>query len=810
MEIVLKVKSLCQLYVTAFLGFAVSCSAPSAWAAPVATTTTLTIYSGANTAVSGGSVDSGTVVLLAATVKAGTAGVSPGLVSFCDASVASCSDIHLLGRAQLFKTDRSAGTAYFAFRPGIGIHTYKAVFAGTPNGATAYASSTSNDVTLTVNGLLPTKTSISGTGNPGNYSLTAIVTGLANATGSAAPSGTVLFPDTSNGNVSIASAPLGTGTEAFSFQNSSNPDTGISPSSVAAADLNNDGLPDLVTADSGSNSLSVLLGNGDGSFRAAAHSPVSTGHNPSFVTIGDFNSDNNTDLAVANYADGTVTILLGNGDGTFAQAANSLVSVGRGPLSIAVGDFSGDGVADLAVANAVDDTVTILLGNGNATFFPAAPIPVSGSSPASVAVADFNGDGNLDLVVAVVGPNDVAIFLGNGNGTFTEAANSPVRVGLTPYSVAVGDFNEDGIPDLVTANDASVDGDPGTATILLGSRDGSFTEASGSPIPVGINPLIVAVGDFNADGKVDLAVSNENDNTVAVLLGNADGTFTQGPPARTSAGQFPLSVAAADFNADGLTDLAVTNTDLMSSTSAMVLLAQITETATATANGVAVTGAGTHIVAAAYSGNTIYDTSTSQTTVGLTEGPAPGFTVGGTAVTIVAGAVSGNTSAITITPSGGFTGNVVLTAAITSSPADAQNPPTLSFGSTSPVTITSIAAGTATLTISTTAAATASLAYPDRREKSSWHAAGGAILACVLLFGIPARRRGWRTTLGAILLSAFLACGVSACGGGGGTGSRGGGTGSSHPGTTPGTYIVTITGTAGATIANGTVTLKVQ
>lgn len=269
------------MFVSAFLNLIVNFGTLQTMALPAPTTTTLTIYSSANTVVSGGSVASGTAVTLAATVKAGTVGVSPGHVNFCDASATSCTDIHLLGTAQLFQTDPAAGIAFFTFRPGIGSHNYKAVFVGTLNGATAYAGSTSDTVPLTVTGAFPTKAAIAGTGSVGNYSLAATVTGLVKASGVAAPSGTVSFPDTSNGNLSIASAALGTGTEAFSFENSSNPTTGISPGSVAVGDFNGDGIPDLVTADAGSNSVTILLGDGDGLFNRRPIAPprqVATPH----------------------------------------------------------------------------------------------------------------------------------------------------------------------------------------------------------------------------------------------------------------------------------------------------------------------------------------------------------------------------------------------------------------------------------------------------------------------------------------------------------------------------------------------------
>ena len=290
------------------------------------------------------------------------------------------------------------------------------------------------------------------------------------------------------------------------------------------------------------------------------------------------------------------------------RASNIPVTVGRGPLSIAVGDLSGDGTADLAVANVTDSTVSILLGNGNGTFTQAtnSPISVAGASPTSVAMGDFNRDGILDVAVAIVGPNDVTILQGNGDGTFTKATGSPVAVGLGPYSVAVGDFNGDGIPDLVTANDASVNGNPGTATILLGRGDGSFAEASGSPIALGMNPLIVAVGDLNSDGKADLAVTNEVDNNVSVLLGNGDGTFTHAAASQTPAGFAPWSLALGDFNGDGDADLAVGNSDLIVGNSVTVYITQITESVTVTASSVSLAGAGTHLVEAEYPGDSIY------------------------------------------------------------------------------------------------------------------------------------------------------------------------------------------------------------
>jgi N-acetylneuraminic acid mutarotase len=187
------------------------------------------------------------------------------------------------------------------------------------------------------------------------------------------------------------------------------------------------------------------------------------------------------------------------------------------------------------------------------------------------------------------------------------------------------------------------------------------------------------------------------------------------------------------------------------------------------------------------------------------------FTVSGVDVSLSKGATSGNTSVITVQPLNGFSGNVALTATVTSSPVGAQYIPTLSFGATTPVNITGTNAGTATLTISTTATTNSALSYP-RRHGVPWYAAGGAALACLLLFGVPARQRSWRTMLGMLMLLAALTASVMACGGGGNGngGGGGGGGGGGIAGTTAGTYTITVTGTSGATTETGTVSLTVQ
>jgi hypothetical protein len=333
-------------------------------------------------------------------------------------------------------------------------------------------------------------------------------------------------------------------------------DTEELKATVPAANIASPGTASVTVVNPGSalisnmGSFSVTPSTPTVTFSNASGSPIAVGTNPNAIAVGDFNGDGKLDLAVSNLNGANVTILLGNGDGTFTPAAAS-PATGVWPCSVAAGDFNGDGKLDLAVANQNSGNVTILLGNGDGTFTPAAASPWAGSAPISVAVGDFNADGKLDLAVANYGSNNVTILLGNGDGSFTPAFPTPAT-GAEPYSVAVGDFNGDGILDLAVANS-----DSNNVTILLGKGDGTFTPAASSPA-TGAEPSSVAVGDFNRDGKLDLAVTNRNDNNATVLLGNGDGTFT---PAASSppAGGDPFEVAVGDFNADGKLDLAVLN-----------------------------------------------------------------------------------------------------------------------------------------------------------------------------------------------------------------------------------------------------------
>ena len=398
-----------------------------------ATSTTLVVTSGGSAVTT---INSGTVATLTASVVAGSSAVKTGLVSFCDASAPYCAGTNLLGTGQL----TSAGTATLSFIPGIGSHNYAAVFAGT----TVYAASTSAVASLAVAGFYPTTTSISQRDSVGSYTLSGTVVG---AGGAISPTGTVSFVDKSNGNAVLGTAVLGSGSTDLSFASRSHSATGKNPAAVAIGDFNKDGILDLAVADAGNGTVTILLGKGNGTFKQAANSPIAVGNNPWSVAVGDFNGDGIPDLAVANFVDNTVSILLGVGDGTFTTG--SLVTVGNAPNAVVAGDFNGDGKADLAVVNSYDSTITILLGNGDGTFKAASSSPIPVPYAYSLAVGDFNGDGIQDLA-AVCNGSDIEILLGNGDGSFNVSYLSWVSPSVS--NVVVGDFNGDGVSDLAVAN----------------------------------------------------------------------------------------------------------------------------------------------------------------------------------------------------------------------------------------------------------------------------------------------------------------------------------------------------------------------
>ncbi|HUA14746.1 MAG TPA: FG-GAP-like repeat-containing protein [Verrucomicrobiae bacterium] len=375
------------------------------------------------------------------------------------------------------------------------------------------------------------------------------------------------------------------------------------PASVALSvgDVNGDGKLDLLVADDCSSSsscsngvLSVLLGNGDGTFQTAVNYG-SGGESPQGIAIADVNGDGKLDVAIANEcasnsdcSSGFVSVLLGNGDGTFQNAVN----VGSGGVyadSVAIGDVNGDGHADLVVANRCNNssnctngTVGVMLGNGDGTFQSALSYASGGLFAQSLALVDLNADGKTDVVVSnqcqsnsgCQYGNSTSVLLGNGDGTFQLSASYASGSndfdemdGPSITKVMVGDVNGDGLPDILLTN--SCDGSSficgsGSVSVFLGYGDGTL-QAGVIYTSAGWDAYGLATADVNGDGKPDILVANEcasntncNNGAMSVMLNNGDGTFQAGSTF-PSGGSDTLWLATGDLNGDGKADVVLTN-----------------------------------------------------------------------------------------------------------------------------------------------------------------------------------------------------------------------------------------------------------
>jgi len=307
--------------------------------------------------------------------------------------------------------------------------------------------------------------------------------------------------------------------------------TGIQPTVVESGDFDGDGFPDLI---SGGTGKVVLMRNEGGVFGPSI--TLGAIAEPTGIAVGDFNGDGRNDVAVA-AADGRVAIFLNKGGDEFVLAG--YFAVGAHPSGVVAADFNGDGIPDLATSNQDDNSISILLGHGDGTFQAATAIP-AGNSPHALFMADFNGDGVPDLATANFGSNDVSILLGDGKGTFRRA--EAFAAGNGPVRLAVADFNEDGAPDLAVLNQID-----GTMSLLF--NDGSAVFRSVVSIP---DISSMAAGDINGDGHADLVL--QVNGKIRVLFGRGDGTFEEGFTAPSVAPV--LLLLLGDFNSDGRLDLA--------------------------------------------------------------------------------------------------------------------------------------------------------------------------------------------------------------------------------------------------------------
>jgi hypothetical protein len=300
--------------------------------------------------------------------------------------------------------------------------------------------------------------------------------------------------------------------------------TGQYPTGGAIADFNHDGAMDVVTADYHGNSISVLLNGSGGVLADAVSYPTVAGAETSNLAVGKLNGKLNDDLnldldvVATNPQKASISVFLGAPDGTFANAITTTVGIvgASGPYSAAIADFDGDGFNDVAVGDIVNGPINVLLGKGDGTFQSPVPYAAGGAGPYIILTYDLNLDGVPDLVTADRGSREISVLIGRGDGTFRKAIRSSTSAEVPfdsgPYSLAIADFNRDGVPDVATANYGIA-----TVSILLGIGDGSF-EAPIDAGQMGDNSYGVAAGDFDGDGKPDVATANANSDDVTVRL----------------------------------------------------------------------------------------------------------------------------------------------------------------------------------------------------------------------------------------------------------------------------------------------------
>ena len=331
------------------------------------------------------------------------------------------------------------------------------------------------------------------------------------------------------------------------------------PGNIAAADLNGDGRPDVITPDFGTDLLSIRMNTGGGHFGPVVRYPV--GLKPSFVAVGDFNGDGHPDIAVSNAGSFDVSVLINRGNGTFWPAVQYPVSapggLSGGSFSIEAVDVNHDGRLDLVTSNSLTNDVSVLLGRGDGTFAPARTYPISGPHsvgilPFALSAGDLGGDPGPDLVTG--GLTSITVMSNNGDGQFTPRQSYPV--GLDVACTQLGDFGGGPGPDIVATGTGTLN-----AQVLLNDGHGNFRRGQ-DLFTGGIGPQCLSVGQFTPSGNEDLAIVNSAGFTgrgdVAIFLGRGNGTFAAGQT--IPVGFAPWATAIGDFAGNGESDIVVANT----------------------------------------------------------------------------------------------------------------------------------------------------------------------------------------------------------------------------------------------------------
>jgi FG-GAP-like repeat len=323
---------------------------------------------------------------------------------------------------------------------------------------------------------------------------------------------------------------------------------------TAAGDFNNDGKLDIASANSASDDVTILLGDGHGGL--TWHFSATATGGPAGIAAGKLNDDPALDLVVSKELDDTIGVFLGNGDGTFADEVT--YDMGTSPEAVVLADFNNDTKLDVAVTDLFGETVSVRLGNGDGTFGELMQTVVAGA-PYGMAAAKLDSDNNIDLAVSLYDDGLLATLFGQGDGTFVYGGTASAAIlDDSPRGVALADFNHDGKVDAAVATE-SFD----TVDVLFGNGDGTFQPLT--PYIVGGFPESVAAGDYNGDGIIDLASADsfgvgDFDGSASVLVGKGDGTFQDAQSFEVDAGAF--GITAADLNGDRLPDLVTANIDV--------------------------------------------------------------------------------------------------------------------------------------------------------------------------------------------------------------------------------------------------------
>jgi FG-GAP-like repeat len=679
------------------------------------------------------------------------------------------------------------------------------------------------------------------------------------------------------------------------FTTATAPTTTATNYSVAAlGDLNNDGKLDLIvagnvagtSAGTGTPNVYTLLGNGDGTFKAANTLALGgqDGIGATSIALANVNNAGNLGAVVGNPNDYT-EVLIGNGDGTLID---TLLALGQRPATVAAADLLGNGYPEILVGNANTGgqgySLTVLQNQPTAwTATATTPTVTVTPSPASITTAQstmvtvtVSGSGatptgsvtltsgtytsapttlaSASAVITVPG-SSLAVAADTLTATYTPDSNSSstynsatgtntvtVTAATTPTFALSNGGNIAVEASAITGNTSTITVTPSngfTGAVALTCAVTTTPANPTSPATCAVTPLATISGATAQNATLTVTTTTTTTaGTYAVTVTGTAGAITMTtivgvtvtayvpPPTFSLTNNGPISFEAGATTGNGAS---ITVTPANGFTGAVNLTCAVTTTpANATSPATCTVASSLTIGGGSPQNGALNVTTTTTTTPGayavtvtgtsgaitmttivsvtVTAYVAPSFTLtNGGAITISSpGATSGNTTTITVMPSGGFIGNVVLTAALATSPSGATDPPT--FGLTSPVILNGVANGTGTLTVTTTAVTSGALVRPES-VGAPWYTAGGTALACLLFFGIPARRRRWRTLVGMFVLLALLSGGLVSCGG---KSKGGGGGGGGNPGTTAGTYTITVTGTSGSIMQTTTVTLTVQ